>query len=86
MDDHPCGACAMYEFNEMGIKSLKIVGRGNPTERKVKDITFLKSLVSALDEGISKQDFRDKSRELYTVTYDRPCREYMCYFPSVLKV
>jgi putative protease len=85
VDDHPCGACAMYEFKELGIKSLKIVGRGNPTERKVKDITFLKSLVAALDKGIAKQDFRKKARELYTVTYGRPCREHMCYFPSVMK-
>lgn len=85
VDDHPCGACAMYEFKEMGIKSLKIVGRGNPTERKVKDIIFLKSLVTALDGGISKQDFRKMSRDMYTVTYDRPCREHMCYFPSVMK-
>ncbi len=85
VDDHPCGACAMYEFYEMGIKSLKIVGRGNPTERKIKDIVFLKSLVSALDSGVSKTDFRNKSQSLYKETYDRPCREHMCYFPSVMK-
>jgi U32 family peptidase len=86
VDDHPCGACAMYEFKEMGIKSLKIVGRGNPTERKVKDITFLKSLVTVLESGVSRDDFRNKSQSLYKETYNRPCREHMCYFPSVLKV
>ncbi len=85
VDDHPCGACALYEFKEMGIKSLKVVGRGNPIERKIKDIVFLKNLVSVLDEGILKQDFREKSRELYKSTYDRPCRKHMCYFPSVMR-
>jgi putative protease len=85
VDDHPCGACAIYEFKEMGIKSLKIVGRGNPTERKVKDIAFLKSLVTALDSNISKQEFRNIAMELYSETYGRPCREHMCYFPSVMK-
>ena len=85
VDDHPCGACAIYEFKEMGIKSLKIVGRGNPTERKVKDIAFLKSLVTALDSNISKQEFRNIAMGLYSETYDRACREHMCYFPSVMK-
>jgi hypothetical protein len=85
VDDHPCGACAMYEFKEMGIKSLKIVGRGNPLERKLKDITFLKSLVTVLDSGVSRDDFRNKSQRLYEETYNRPCREHMCYFPSVMK-
>ena len=86
VDDHPCGACAMYEFKEMGIKSLKIVGRGNPLERKIKDISFLKNLVTALDSGVSKDDFRNKSKSLYKETYNRSCREHMCYFPSVMKV
>ena len=86
VDDHPCGVCAMFELKEMGIKSLKIVGRGNPIERKLKDITFLKSLVTVLDSGVSRDDFRNKSQSLYKETYDRPCREHMCYFPSVLKV
>ena len=86
VDDHPCGVCAMLELKEMGIKSLKIVGRGNPIERKLKDITFLKSLVTVLDSGVSRDDFRNKSQSLYKETYDRPCRDHMCYFPSVLKV
>jgi collagenase-like PrtC family protease len=85
VDDHPCGACAMYEFNEMGIKSLKIVGRGNSMERKLKDIIFLKRLVTVLDSGVSRDDFRNKSQSLYKETYNRPCREHMCYFPSVMK-
>lgn len=85
VDDHPCGACALYEFREMGIKSLKIVGRGNPFDRKLKDVFFLKTLVTALEEDISKPDFREMARALYQETYDRSCREQMCYFPSVMK-
>jgi len=85
VDDHPCGACALYEFKEMGIKSLKIVGRGNPPGRKLKDVVFLKHLVAALEENLPCQDFRKMARKLYQETYNRPCREYMCYFPSVMK-
>jgi putative protease len=28
IDDRPCGVCALYEFNEIGLSYVKIVGRG----------------------------------------------------------
>jgi len=85
VDDHPCGACAMYEFAEMGISSCKIVGRGNPAARKIKDVVFLKSLLDFLsDVQPLRQDFRKKAQQLYSETYKRTCRRHMCYYPSVL--
>jgi len=69
VDDHPCGVCAMFKLREMGIKSLKIVGRGNPLERKLKDITFLKTLVDALDRGVSEQEFKGISKDLYQTAH-----------------
>lgn len=85
VDDHPCGACAMYEFREMGITGLKIVGRGNPLERKVKDVLFIKNLMDYLNgKTPSKEDFRGKAQNLYQETYRRPCRMHMCYYPSVM--
>jgi putative protease len=85
VDDYPCGACAMYEFSKMGITGLKIVGRGNPTERKIKDISFLASLIEYLKvQKPSKTIFRQKAKALYTDTYKRPCRMHMCYYPSVM--
>ena len=85
VDDHPCGACALYEFERMGITSVKIVGRGNPLERKLKDISFLNTLRDSLiKEQPTKKKFREKARDLYTGTYNRPCRMHMCYYPSVM--
>ena len=85
VDDHPCGACALHEFNTMGITSLKIVGRGNPLERKIKDVSFLKTLVDCLHHAKpSKKEFRETARELYAQTYSRTCRMHMCYYPSVM--
>ncbi|GAH34415.1 unnamed protein product, partial [marine sediment metagenome] len=59
VDDYPCGACALYDFNEMGITGAKIVGRGNPTARKIADVTFIRSLLDFL-EGCkpTKEEFR----------------------------
>lgn len=85
VDDYPCGACALYEFERIGIGSLKIVGRGNPLERKLKDIHFLKGLLDILQqEKPSQKEFRKKARETYTATYNRPCRIALCYYPSVM--
>ena len=86
LDDYPCAACALYELNQMKITSAKIVGRGNPTERKIKDVTFFKTLLSYLYNdrpGIS--DFRKYAKHLYTKTYSRPCRPFMCHYPSVME-
>ncbi|MEI6126289.1 MAG: U32 family peptidase, partial [Pseudomonadota bacterium] len=85
VDDHPCGACALYEFKKIGIGSVKVVGRGNPLERKIKDVVFLKTLLAFLNtEELSVQAFREKARSSYEKTYSRACRLPMCYYPSVM--
>jgi putative protease len=86
LDDYPCAACALFEFNEMNITSLKIVGRGNTTERKIKDVSFFRTLLHYLCHdrpGIS--DFRSYARKLYSKTYNRSCRPFMCHYPSVME-
>ena len=85
IDQSPCGACALYEFKQMGITAVKIVGRGNPTKRKIGDIRFIRTLLSLLEKkGISKGEYREKARALYRYNYRRPCRTIMCYYPEVM--
>ena len=84
VDDHPCGACALFEFQKLGIGSLKVVGRGNPLERKLADVRFLKNLLDRLDEKPGQAQFRATARMLYTDTYKRECRAHMCYYPEVM--
>jgi hypothetical protein len=85
VDDHPCGACALYELNEMNITGVKIVGRGNPMARKIADIRFIRQLLDFLeDKKPTREEFRQVARKLYVDTYERPCRIYMCYYPEVL--
>jgi len=86
VDDHPCGACALYDLAKMGITAVKIVGRGNATERKVADVKFLKSLLDYLErEKPSQVAFRKVAQESYQKTYGRPCRQHLCYFPEIME-
>ncbi len=86
LDDYPCAACALYELNQMNITSLKIVGRGNTTERKIEDVTFFRTLLNHLyNDHPKKSDFRSYARKLYQKTYSRPCRSFMCHYPSVME-
>lgn len=85
MDEIPCGACALYDFDEMGVDYVKIVGRGNQTRRKVTDIKFIRLLLRLVeDRSISRQEYRKRARALYSHTYQRPCRTIMCYYPEVM--
>jgi putative protease len=84
IDDRPCGACALYEFREIGIYGVKIVGRENAKSKKVKDTQFLRTLLNLLEEGPDRTAFREKARNLYRETYKGPCIIFKCYYPSVL--
>jgi putative protease len=85
VDDYPCGVCALYEFYEMGITSVKIVGRGNPGLRKIADVRLIRTLLDYLkDKKPTKTDFREAARGLYREIYRRNCRVHMCYYPEVL--
>ena len=85
VDDHPCGGCALYELNEMNITSVKIVGRGNLTARKIADIKYIRSLLDFLeDKKPTREEFRHVAQKQYVDTYGRSCRVYLCYYPEVL--
>jgi len=69
----------------MNIVSVKIVGRGNTTARKLADIQFLRSLLDFMeDKKPTREEFRQVTQKLYTDTYGRTCRIYLCYYPEVL--
>jgi len=86
VDDHPCGACAIFDLAGMGVTTLKIVGRGNPTARKIVDITFLRTLLDYLSrEKPTRASFRQTAQQSYSQTYARSCQQYLCYFPEVLE-
>jgi collagenase-like PrtC family protease len=84
IDDRPCGACALHDFNEMGLSYVKIVGRGNSTSKKILDVNFINTLRSFLGGKSSKREFQNMARKLYSSIFGRPCRIIMCYYPDVV--
>jgi len=85
IDDRPCGACALYEFENMGLAGVKIVGRANTFEKKIKDIRFLKGLLDFLrTKKPTKKEFRKQAQTTYKDLYDCLCLIFKCYYPSVM--
>lgn len=83
IDRRPCGACALYDFQDMGIHSVKIVGRQNRTEKKVIDIAFIKGCLDSLNNGLDRKEYIEWVQLRYRGTYGYPCRSCMCYYPLV---
>ncbi len=85
IDERPCGACALHEFEEYGLSGVKIVGRQNTTEKKLKDVGFIQELLKHLyDKHPDRKTFRQFAQKLYQEKYERPCLVFKCYYPSVI--
>ena len=81
-----CGACAIYDFKEMGITSLKVLDRNLPTKEKVKATLFIKKCLDLLnDDDIPKADYIEKVRDVFEKTFKVKCNLYDCYYPSVFR-
>lgn len=84
IDDIPCGACALYDMSLMGVTAVKIVGRGNPTRRKLGDVGFIRMLLQLLEYGnISQEEYITYASSLYEYNYHRKCEPAFCYYPEV---
>jgi len=77
-----CGACALYDFDKIGLDSIKIIGRGNKTEKKVKDVKFFRELLDYLKKCKNKGYFIEKAKFLYEQFYHHKCTYRNCYYPE----
>lgn len=79
-----CGVCAIHDFKEIGIASLKVLDRNLRTKEKVKATELVRKSLDLLGEGnISKADYIDKCKDLFQKTFKVKCNQYDCYYPSV---
>ena len=77
-----CGACSLWDFEHAGITSVKIVGRNNPLDKKVRDVRFLRGCLDLLaDPSLTRDRFSDLARGAYARIYGFPCDRW-CYFPE----
>ncbi len=75
----PCGLCAIKPLSDMGIASLKIVGREAPALRKLLSVKLVKAVVDRVRTGASDEAAAALSRTLR----DTPAlcdSGYMCYY------
>lgn len=76
---YACGCCALYRLKEMKIDSLKIVGRDNPTEKKIKDVGFIRGALNLLRDATDETNYRTGVRKLYRQIYGFECKDN-CYY------
>lgn len=88
MDGVECGACAIYDINKTKVKSIKIVGRQLPSEKRLLDTKFIRGVLDIIknNKDIARRDFVLEAQKLYqkTYNYNKECRGNNCYHPEVL--
>ncbi len=73
-----CGLCTLPEYRDMGITSLKIVGREAPLSKKIKSVQLLKKVLDYQREEHLPDEVRDYARR--TKGARLLCGSgYMCY-------
>ncbi len=74
-----CGLCALKKMQELGVESLKIVGRGIPTEHKVSHIELAKKAINICNSTNNHKEFITEMMKLKdAVGY---CKSKMnCYY------
>ncbi|SHI99616.1 peptidase U32 family protein [Desulfosporosinus lacus] len=73
-----CGLCTLPEYEELGITSLKIVGREAPFRKKVKSVELVKRILDYVKEGHPPEEVREYAKNIKGVR--GLCETgYMCY-------
>lgn len=81
MPKYTCGACAMYQFKKIGITSLKIVGRGYATDKKIAAVKFIKKCLNLLDKFTDKKQYYQEVNKLHKSIFNEKCHRNRCYYP-----
>jgi putative protease len=79
-----CAACSIFHLRKLNIKSLKIIGRGFPTERKIKDVLFVNKMRKLSHEIQDEKEFTSKGMELYQKIYKTKCKVNQCHYPHLI--
>lgn len=79
-----CNVCALYRFKKLGIKNIKIEGRGNSTESKIGYLKLLKRLLNQIDITSSEDNFIKTAKKQFSLIYGKKCEETInCYYQYI---
>ena len=77
-----CAMCALYRFKEIGITSLKIVGRADDYASVCKDIELTRKNLDIVERCMCEEEYL-KAME-YPSNFPQKCRMgFSCYYPEV---
>ena len=76
-----CGLCALFDFRQCNIASVKIVGRGYPTEVKVKGVRLVKGALDFLMKDYSRARFYEATENIFEEIMGEQCKRQGCYYP-----
>lgn len=78
-----CNLCGLFDFKEMGVQTVKVVGRFNPISKKVKDVKILRRAIDRMGfEGMTRELYQMLCKEDFLDTFGFPCREFCLYSVS----
>jgi len=74
-----CGLCALTQLKEIGVMSLKIVGREATLKKKVASVKLIKEMLDFIEVGHSPEEVRLQAKSIKGVK--GLCESgYMCYY------
>jgi collagenase-like PrtC family protease len=76
-----CAACSLTHLRRIGLRYLKIGGRGMPTKLKKRAVSFLRDAVRMTDN----ENIVGNMRRLYETAFNHPCRNSTCYYETALE-
>jgi putative protease len=77
---YSCGACALYYLKDIPGIILKIVGRDNRLNKKIKyDIVYIKNSIDSLRGTNNFLEYADICQKRYMQIYGTPCN-HNCYY------
>ncbi len=75
-----CGLCALWDFREIGITSLKIPNRSEPTRIKIHQIKLVAEAVKHLKNIDSRNKYEVFCKDLYRRYLGESCNHSYCYY------
>ncbi len=79
---HGCGLCAIPQLKAGGIDGLKLVGRGAPTLRKIKNLQLVSHFVMLTERSRDFADYQRQALAAHRAHFGIGCSENVCYYPE----
>jgi putative protease len=79
---HGCGLCAIPALVKAGVSGLKLVGRGAPLLRKVKNLQLVKEFLQLAATGLPFNQYQQRALAAHQQHFGIGCNENVCYYPE----